>query len=669
MWSQQHSTKAELLRKPNESDGKLLKKFKKVIEDKYHVTLDDYWEFHKWSIQHTAEFWAEIWDFYGIVCSKKYHQILDQNVPMSQFPKWFDGAMLNYAENLLKYRDEHIAMIFTGEDERNQKPEKVTYAQMFTESEKYAAAFRKLGLRKNDVVVCYMSNRKEAIFAMQAVVSIGAIWTGALPLLGTKAVLNRFQQVNPVFLLTVDRFVHQGTEFEMLSKVKEIAEGLPSLVKVIIVPSTEESRSKNVSDIDKSCHLDEFLKEGQLENGFVPPMEFEQLPFSHPVFISYTSGTTGLPKPLIHGCGALLSLSRTLSLQIDTSRDSVFFSVSPVGWLTWNMFATLSFIGCTLVQYEGSPFFLSPTYFWDLVDEFKITHGFLPSSALDEFQKRGYVPIDKHSLSSMRVLISAGSIVKPQNFEFAYEKVKKDVHFAASYGCTEIMGLCLITDVSLPVYKGEIQVPALGSDVRVVDEKGNEIHGEVGELVLAKPEPNLALGLWGDIDGSTYHEKYFGKYEGMFSMGDYGRRNPETGGYVVCCRSDETLKQRGCRFGSSEIYNIVEKFHEVRDCVCVSQYNKSMDERAVLFLKLRKGCIFSQELVMKVREAIENELTVRHVPDIILETQDIPYNMNGKKVEIVVKKIINKMSCNLETIANPESLNNYYNVPELQDFC
>ncbi|KAG8176263.1 hypothetical protein JTE90_016427 [Oedothorax gibbosus] len=502
---------------------------------------------------------------------------------MSRIPKWFDGAMLNYAENLLKYRDEHIAMIFTGEDQRNQNPEKVTYAQMFTESEKYAAAFRKLGLRKNDVVVCYMSNRKEAIFTMQAVVSIGAIWTGALPLLETKAVLNRFQQVNPVFLLTVDRFVHQGTEFEMLSKVKEIAEGLPSLVRVIIVPSTEESRSKNISDIDRSCYVDEFLLEGQLENGSVPPMEFEQLPFSHPVFISYTSGTTGLPKPLIHGCGALLSLSRTLSLQIDTSRDSVFFSVSPVGWLTWNMSATLSFIGCTLVQYEGSPFFLSPTYFWDLVDEFKITHGFLPSSALDEFQKRGYVPTKKHSLSSMRVLISAGSIVKPQNFEFAYEKVKKDVHFAASYGCTEIMGLCLITDVSLPVYKGEIQVPALGSDVRVVDEQ-------------------------------------------------------------------------------------VEKFPEVRDCVCVSQYNKSMDERAVLFLKLREGCVFSEELVRKVREAIENELTVRRFPDIILKTHDIPYNMNGKKMEIVVKKIINKMSCNLETIANPESLNNYYNVPELQDF-
>ncbi|GBN44047.1 Acetoacetyl-CoA synthetase [Araneus ventricosus] len=317
-------------------------------------------------------------------------------------------------------------------------------------------------------------------------------------------------------------------------------------------------------------------------------------------------------------------------MHLDGGEESVWFSSSPVGWVSWNCYASLLFFGATVVLFEGSAFFLSPTHFWDLIDEFKMTHLFIPTSVLDEYRKRGYVPTKNHSLESLKVFLAGGSVVKPQIYDFMYEKVKKNVLFASSFG--------------------------------------KAVFGEMGEIVLTKPIPNLPLGLWNDKDNSMYREKYFSKYPGKFATNDYGIINPFTKGLIICCRSDETLKQRGCRFGSSEIYNIVDTFPEVRDCLCVSHYGEKMDERAVLFLKIRDGYNFTDELVSKTREAIAHELTIRHVPDVILETKDIPYNINGKKMEIIVKKIINNKPYNAETVKNPESLKYFQNVPELNRF-
>ncbi|GFS35428.1 acetoacetyl-CoA synthetase, partial [Nephila pilipes] len=654
----------QVMRTPKEQDGKVVKKFKKIIEEKYGVKLNDYWAFYDWSINNLCEFWKEMWDFLGIISSKRFDKVLDLNVPMSESPKWFEGAKLNYAENLLRYRDDNISLIVTGEE---RETETVTYKQMYEEAKLYAAAFRKFGVRKGDIVVCYMSNRKEAFFAMHATVSIGAIWTGSLPLIGVQAALSRFKQVNPKICVTVDSFLHQGEEIDMLPKLKEIAEGLPSLEKIIIVPSKSDSSLKDISTIKNSCFLEEFLSQGLEKDGSVPDMKFEQVSFSHPVIISYTSGTTGIPKAIVHGCGVLMSIVNAFEINSDCDRNSVWLSVSPMGWATWTLAATLHFTGQTIVIFEGVPYYLTPTYMWDLVDKYKITNLLFPTSIIDEFQKRGYVPTPKHCLDSLKYIIAGGSVVKPQNFDFMYQTFK-DVMFFSSYGCTETMGACLVGETSLPVYRGEINAIALGTAMEILDEAGNLIYGEMGDIVLSKPVPSLPVCLWGDSDGLMFREKYFSKYPDKFTIGDYGIRNPVTKGVLVCCRSDETLKQRGCRFGSSEIYNVVDFFSEVDDSLCVSQYNKNMDERAVLFLKIKKGYSYNEELVNRIRKAIEKELTVRHVPDVIMETKDIPYNINGKKVEIIVKKIINKLPYDSGTVINPECLQNFHNVPELNEF-
>ncbi|GBN66638.1 Acetoacetyl-CoA synthetase, partial [Araneus ventricosus] len=393
------------------------------------------------------------------------------------------------------------------------KVETYTFSQMYEQSRLYAAAFRKFGLKEGDRVACYMSNRKEAYFAMHAVTSIGAIWTGALPLLGSEAVVNRFKQVKPRVLLTIDRFLQEGEEIDMLPKVKDIVNDLPTLEKVLIVASNPDSYTKDISCIKNSCFFDEFLKLGVEKDGSIPPMKFEQVSFSHPVIINYTSGTTGLPKPVVHGTGALMSVSNCFFINFDTDRDSVWLSVSPVGWASWIIFAALHFLGQTLVLYEGAPYYLTPTHMWDLLDKHRVSHLFVPASVVDELQKRGYIPTEKHDLSSLKFTLAGASVVKSNNYDFM-KKILPHVLFANSYGCTEAMGVCLAMETSLPAFKTEINAPCLGTSMEVFDESSNPVVGELGEIVISKPLPNLCLGLWGDEDGSIFREKYFSKYKG-----------------------------------------------------------------------------------------------------------------------------------------------------------
>ncbi|XP_055951870.1 acetoacetyl-CoA synthetase-like isoform X2 [Argiope bruennichi] len=495
--------------KPEPHHGKMMKRLKKVIEDKYKVELDDYVDLHKWSVENLSEFWAEMWDFFGLVSSKKSELVIDLNIPMSESPKWFEGAKLNFAENMLKYRDDRIALVQDGE---NSKVERYTFSQMYELTRLYAAAFRKFGLKKGDLVACYMSNRKEAYFAMYAVASIGAIWTGALPLLGSEAAVNRFKQVKPKVLLTVDRFLQEGEEIDMLSKVRDVVKDLPSLEKVLIIETKPESHTKDISTIKNSCFLDEFLELGIEDDGTIPPMEFEQVSFSHPLIINFTSGTTGLPKPIVHGTGVLMSVSNSFGINYDTDRDSVWLSVSPVGWASWSIFSCLHFLGQKLVLYEGSPYYLTPTNIWDLLHKHKVSHLFLPASVVDELEKRGYLPTEKHDLSSLKLIVAGSSIVKPNNYDFM-NKILPNTMFANSYGCTESMGICMPTEMSLPAFKTEFNAACLGTSVEVLDEKGNPVVGELGEIVITKPFPNLCLGLWGDEDGSLFREKYFSKYK------------------------------------------------------------------------------------------------------------------------------------------------------------
>nr|XP_042897346.1 acetoacetyl-CoA synthetase-like isoform X2 [Parasteatoda tepidariorum] len=597
-------------------------KFVKMIERKYEVKLENYWDLHKWSIENIEDFWAEIWDFSEIKYSKKYNKVVDLSVPMSQIPKWFIGARLNFAENFLTFRDNHTALIGIGE---NREETRFTYAEVYEEVKQYAAAFRKIGLKKGDKVACYMSNREEAIFAMLAAISVGAIWIGILPMLGAQAVLERLQIVRPKYIISIDKIRYEEKDIDMLPKLKFISEGLTSSEKIIIVPSRKDSIRKDISEIVNSCFLKEFLDVGRNADGSVPDLIFEQVSMSHPVFISYTSGTTGSPKAIVHGSEGLLCFVKEICIQ-NNSRERAILSVSPAGWASW-LIGPLSFLrGATSVLYDGVPYFLSPTYLWDIIDEYKISSFFATPSILDELEKKGYFP-----------------------------------------SATEIMGRCMAFHHTLPIYKGEQTCPCLGADIEVVDDEGCPITGEVGDLVISKPYPSMPLGIYGDENGSKYRELYFSKYKDKFSMSDLAIVNPKTKGILICCRNDEAINQFGFRFGSSEIYNVVNRLLEVHDSLCVSQYSKNGTERAVLFLKLKAGFKFNDELLKKVREKIDEELTDEHIPGLIMEVQDIPYNMNGKKMEILIKKLLNKMPYNTNVLRNKESLQWYMNVPPFEE--
>ncbi|GIY27653.1 acetoacetyl-CoA synthetase [Caerostris darwini] len=411
-----------VMRKPDENGGTQLKRLKAIIEEKYGKKFNNYSEFHKWSIENLAEFWAEFWDFVGVISSKKFDQVIDLSVPMADSPEWFKGSRLNFAENLLKYRDNRVALIIAGEDKETKE---ITFAEMYKEACLYTAAFRKFGIKKGDIVATYVCHACD-----------DQHWSyldGALPLLGAQAVVNRLKQVNPKILLTVDRFSNNRREIDMLSKVKEIVDNLPSIEKVLIIPSKTDSKLRDISNIRNSCFLDDFLKLGVDETGSVPEIEFEQVSFSHPVFISFTSGTTGLPKVMMHGCGALMPTAKEFWLQLDCTRDSTWFSMSPVGWVTWNMCCTLSFGGISLLLFEGVPYFLSPTYFWDIVEKHKITNLFLPANVCDDLEKHGYLPRKEHTLKYLKKCIAAGSIVKPQAYDFFYNTIKKDILFGSTY--------------------------------------------------------------------------------------------------------------------------------------------------------------------------------------------------------------------------------------------
>ncbi|GFY62041.1 acetoacetyl-CoA synthetase, partial [Trichonephila inaurata madagascariensis] len=513
----------------------------------------------------------------------------------------------------------------------------------------------------------HMSNRKEAVFATQAVISIGAIWVAALPMLGTQAVLDRFQQLKPKVLLSEDGYHLEGRDVDMLPKLDEIIKGLSSLEKVIIVKSKPKCNSNDILCLRNSCFLDDFLKMGVENNGSTPLMKFEQVSVSHPIMIIYTSGSTGLPKGIMHGSSILMSLANCMLLNFDTDRDSRWLTVMPPGTAMWPVHLTVLFLGQTLVLYEGSPFLLSPTSCWDLLEKQKVSHILMFPDVFDEMERKNYVPKKEQDLSSLRLLATVGTTTKLKTYDFLL-KVLKDTAVCSAYGCTEVMQWSILKEMTLPTYKGEINAAALGVSIQVLDIDGKPVIGEVGEITVTKPIPNLPIGLWNDKNGYLYREKYFSIFPDIFTIGDCGMINPLTNNWIICCRSDEALNPKGCRFGPSEIYNVVEKLPEVLDCLCVSQYGKDMDERAVLFLKIRDGYSFNEDLAFKIRKVIERNCSFKHVPEIILEVKDIPYNMSGKKTEVLVKKIINNLSHSIVTVRNPKSLQYYYSIPELDEF-
>ncbi|XP_054719785.1 acetoacetyl-CoA synthetase-like [Uloborus diversus] len=643
-----------------------MEKLKAVIKDKYGVKFDTYWDFHEWSVQNYAQFWEEVWNFYGIVCSKPYEVPAKKCGERIVDIEWFSGAKMNYAENILRYRDDTIALICVDEDGNE---EQITYAEMYEEVKLYAAAFKRNGLKEGDRVACYMSNRKEAIFAMLAATSMGAIFGGPLPFYGAKAVATIMQIMNPKFLITVDRFQFNKEENNILERLPEIVNGTDSFQKVVIIPTTDDSELKDISQVNNSVFLKDFLQDGLTPNGEVPDLVFKQFPCSQPVFINFTSGTTGLPKGLVHSAATLLPLLRDFGLHCDLTKGDVILAMQPVGWNLWNLYVGNLALGATLLLYDGLPCFLSKHGFWDIMEHYKVAFTFLVTSIVDMFEKEEMVPRPGCNLDHLKIIAIGASPVKLQNVDFILQKVKSNVLVGCLYGATEVIGVFSGFDLNSPVYSSEIQCPALGVDLQIFDDEGNNVVGKTGELVLATPTPSFPVHVFNDKDGTKMQETYLSKFPGVWAQNDEAWIDPDTKGMIIIGRSDNTIKQHGERFVSEEIYWAIHDIEEIADSVCVAQSNSSGDGRCVLFVKMRNGHIFDKNILKKIETTIMQELTVFYVPGVIVAVKDVPYNLNGKRMESLVKKIIHTNQIpEVSNVRNPECLSEYCNIPQLQNF-
>lgn len=632
-------------------------RFISFVNKKYGLQIRFYEELHKWSIENMEDFWAAMWEFAKVKASRKYDAVVDD---LTKFlgAKWFVGSRLNFAENLLRYRDDHLAFIFRGE---TQKSARITYAELYDSVARLANPLRELGVAPRDRVAAYMPNLMETAIAMLAVTSIGAIWSSCGTELGPGAVLDRLSQIEPKVLFTVDGNPYKGKIFSVLPSVEKIAKGIPSLEKVIVVPYMEEK--PDVSCIPNSVLYTDFIShERKLE------IRFEQLPFDQPVFIMFSSGTTGKPKCMVQGAvGILINHLKELILHTDLKRDDRIFYITTPSWMMWNWLLSSLAVGATVVLYDGNPNYPDWGTMWKLVQDEKITIFGCSASYINYVRSVGAKPGKVYDLSSLREISQTGSPLSAEGFEYVYREIKEDLHFNSISGGTDINGCFAIGTPIQPVYSGELQGPGLAMKVKAYDERGSPVVDQQAELVCEAPSPSMPLYFWNDPDDKKYREAYFSVYPNVWRHGDWIIIHSDTGGITFLGRSDFTLKPSGVRIGPAEIYNVVEKFQEVADSMVVGQDWKG-DQRVVLFVKLASGSQLNENLKDKIKRALREEASPRHVPALIIETPDVPYTFNMKKVESAVSNIIHgRPVTNRDALINPESLDFYEKIlPELQ---
>ncbi|KAF9920104.1 hypothetical protein FBU30_010121 [Linnemannia zychae] len=624
---------------------------------------------------------------FRVFVNKKHSlSLLDGSVPMDTFPAWFPSARLNFAENALWCRDPtKTAIIATGE--LQSKPQRISYADLYTRVRQCAKAMRKAGVVKGDRVAGYIANCPEAIIAMLAASSIGAIWSSTSPDFGTIGVLDRFSQIKPKLLFSVNAVVYNGRPHDHIQKLNKVLEGLDMVEKVILIPFVP-SQPCEASSVNKGTTWSEFLATSGESTSISTQIQdqeliqFEPLPFNHPLYILFSSGTTGKPKCIVHSAGGmLLQHKKEHVLHGNLSSSDILFQYTTTGWMMWNWLVSGLTLGATIVLFDGSPFKPGPSALWDLVEKENITAFGTSAKYIQAIQDANYFPNQHHNLKHLHSIYSTGSPLKPESFDFVYEHIKQDLLLGSITGGTDICSLFASHNAALPVYRGEIQCRSLGMKIEAWTAPYKAVFGESGDLVCSRLFPCMPVYFWDDADNKKYKAAYFDNYQGVWYHGDFVWINPNTGGIVMLGRSDGTLNPNGVRFGSAEIYNIVDTYPEVEDSLCVGQTLKDgTDERVVLFLKIAEPktdetqgssatntTLLDQDLVNRIKVHIRNQLSPRHVPAFVLKTQDIPYTINGKKVEIAVKKIISGQTIVPSgTLVNPESLQLYYNIPELQ---
>jgi acetoacetyl-CoA synthetase len=640
--------------KPSEEVKKRanMTRFISFVNKKYRLKIDSYDALYDWSINKLPDFWAAMWEFAPIKASRRYDEVIDD---LSHFPgaRWFGGARLNFAENLLRYRDNHTAFIFKGE---TQKSTKMTYAELYDSVARLAQSLRQIGVKPGDRVAAYMPNLIETAIAMLATTAIGAIWSSCATDLGQQAVLDRFGQIEPKVLFTVDGYFYKGKPFDSLANASAVARGIPSLEKVIVVRYTEQKT--DISHIPNSIYYDQFIA-GEKH----PKIQFEQMPFDHPIVIMFSSGTTGKPKCMVQGAGGILiNHLKELMLHSDLKREDTIFYITTCSWMMWNWLLSSLGVGATIVLYDGNPNYPDAGAMWKLIQDEKITVFGTSATYINYLRSEGLNPGKDYDLSSLREISQTGSPLSAEGFEYAYKAIKEDLHFNSISGGTDINGCFAIGSPTLPVYAAELQRAGLGMKINCYDEKGKPMLDQLGELVCEAPAPSMPLYFWNDPDNKRYKDAYFGVYPNVWRHGDYVMIHSDTKGITFFGRSDAVLKPSGVRIGTAEIYNQVEKLEEIADSLAIGQDWKG-DQRVLLFVKLKEGHSLTDELQNKIRKSLRENASPRHVPARIIAVPDIPYTLNMKKVESAVTNIIHgKPVSNRDALINPQSLDYYESI-------
>ena len=670
------------------SDGRCsnsnLARFIDTVQKEGHRTINDYAELYQWSIDEPEAFWSHLWDFGEVISSHRGESIL---VDADKMPgaRWFPDARLNFAENLLRCDDDSPAIIFHSENGR----EKIlTYRELNLRVASTAAALRAKGVVVGDRVAGYLPNIPDAIVAMLATASLGAIWSSSSPDFGVRGVLDRFGQIKPKILFAADGYFYNGKTIDCLPVISEFAAQLESLQHLVIVGFTRDGSSLDAAlqrefnnasftlsvadnggdDTSALTACVSTLVDFTAETANVTSGEltFEQLPFDHPLYIMYSSGTTGVPKCIVHGAGGtLLQHIKELSLHTDVKPGDRLFYFTTCGWMMWNWLVSGLALQSTLLLFDGAPFYPDGNVLFDFAEKHQMTIFGTSAKYIDALAKAGINPAKTHQLDGLRSMLSTGSPLAPESFDYVYDKVKGDICLSSISGGTDIISCFALGNPTLPVRRGELQCRGLAMDVLVFDDDGQHVSGQKGELVCVAPFPSMPVGFWNDPNGAKYQAAYFERFEGIWCHGDYVELT-ESGGLIIHGRSDAVLNPGGVRIGTAEIYRQVEQFDEVIESLVVGQ-NIDHDVRVVLFVRLRDGSVLSETLASSIKDHIRSNATPRHVPAIIIAVADIPRTKSGKIVELAVRKVIHgEQVNNREALANPEALNLFENLPELQ---
>jgi acetoacetyl-CoA synthetase len=630
-----------------------LTEFTAFVNQNYGLKIKSYPELYKWSVGQVPDFWSAMWDYAGIVCSRRFDKVVDD---LGNFPgaKWFPGARLNFAQNLLRYRDDRTAFVSRSEEGRSSH---LTYSGLYGKVRGVANALREMGVAAGDRVAGYMPNIEETAIAMLGATSVGAVWACCGAELGPGAVLDRLGQIEPKVLFASDGYSYKGKKFNVLPNVKEVVDGMPSIKKIVL--TSRFGSEPGASNLPSSVDFDE-LAEAPVKG----EIRFEQLPSDHPVYVMFTSGTTGKPKCMVQGAaGVLVNQLKETMLHADLKKSDCIIYIASPSWMMWNWLMSCLAAGPRIILHDGNP--LSPDWgaMWRLVQDEKISILGCSASYLNYLKSIGAKPGTEYDLSSLREISQTGSPLSADGFEWVYKAVKENLHLNSISGGTDING-CFAGGVPiLPVFPGELQAPGLGMKINVYDEDANPVVDRMGELVCEAPAPSMPLYFWNDPGNKKYREAYFEYYKpkgkNVWRHGDYVIIHSQTGGLTFYGRSDAVIKVSGVRVGTSEIYNVVEKILEVADSLAVGQ-NFGEDQRIILFVKMAPGQGLTEQMKEKIRKALRQEASPKHVPALILEVPDIPYTLNMKKVETAVANIVNNRPVsNRDALVNPESLNFY----------